>query len=57
MYRCRECHAEYKQKVEYCDCGNNTFDYIEDIKPVDEKKMHQPLTIEQKSEIISLFAI
>lgn len=53
MYRCRECHAEYKQKVEYCDCGNNTFDYIEDIKPVDEKKMHQPLTIEQKSEIIS----
>ena len=30
MYICRECKAEYKQKVDYCDCGNNTFDFVED---------------------------
>ena len=57
MYRCRECKAEYKEKVEYCDCGNNTFDYIEDTKPavksVPEKQTHRPLTLEQKSEIVS----
>ena len=35
MYRCKECKAE---------CGNDTFDYIEDKKS---------LTLEQKSEIVS----
>ena len=56
MYICKECGAKFAQKVEYCDCGNNTFDYIED-KPISPKKMvkhqKQPLTIEQKSEILS----
>lgn len=49
MYRCKECNATYKEKVEYCECGNNTFEYIQD-KVV---KNRQPLTLEQKSEIIS----
>lgn len=55
MYRCRECKAEYKHKVAYCDCGNNTFDYIEEksTKQASAPKARQPLTIEQKSEIIS----
>ena len=57
MYRCRECKAEYREKVEYCDCGNNTFDYIEDSKPAVKqasvKQPHSPLTLEQKSEIVS----
>ena len=51
MYRCRECKTEYKEKIEYCDCGNNTFDYIEDKICV--KKEKAPLTLEQKSELVS----
>lgn len=47
MYRCKECNAEYKTKPDYCDCGNDTFDYIE------EKPAKQPITLEQKSEIVS----
>ncbi len=53
MYRCRECKAEYKEKVEYCDCGNNTFDYIEDKIPVKKGKAKTPLTLDQKSELVS----
>ena len=30
MYRCKECKTEYKEKVEYCECGNNTFEEIAD---------------------------
>lgn len=47
MYRCKECNTEYKIKPDYCDCGNDTFDYIE------EKPVKQPITFEQKSEIVS----
>lgn len=56
MYRCKECKAEYKTKVDYCDCGNNTFDYIEEVV---QQKPKQPLTLEQKSEFVSriFFAI
>lgn len=56
MYRCKECKEEYKTKVDYCDCGNNTFDYIEEAIP---QKPKQPLTLEQKSEFVSrvFFAI
>ena len=53
MYICKECKAEYKEKVEYCDCGNNTFDYIEDEPQIQTKKPRQPLTLEQKSELVS----
>ena len=49
MYRCRECKTEYKTKVEYCECGNNTFEYIEDKIPQQRKSM----TLEQKSELVS----
>lgn len=56
MYICKECKAEYKEKVEYCDCGNNTFDYVEDEPIVQQTKISkpkQPLTLEQKSELVS----
>lgn len=53
MYRCRECKAEYNEKIEYCDCGNNTFDYIEDTKQPAKKQEKKPITLEQKSEIVS----
>ncbi len=51
MYICKECKTEYKEKVEYCDCGNNTFDYIEDKIII--KKEKTPLSLEQKSELVS----
>lgn len=28
MFICKECGQEYKNKPQYCDCGNNTFDEI-----------------------------
>lgn len=50
MYRCKECKAKYRTKVEYCDCGNNSFDYIEEaVQP----QIKTPLTLEQKSELVS----
>ena len=54
MYRCRECKTEYKTKVEYCECGNNTFDYIEDKIPQQKQQQQKNgMTLEQKSELIS----
>ena len=32
MYRCTDCFKEYKVCPEYCDCGNDEFDQIEDIQ-------------------------
>ena len=26
MYKCKECGAEYEQKPDYCDCGNDEFE-------------------------------
>ena len=34
MFKCKECGTEYKEKPDYCDCGNDTF---EEIKPAPEK--------------------
>lgn len=28
MYRCKDCKTIYKNKVDYCDCGNNIFEEI-----------------------------
>ena len=28
MYRCKECGAEYEEKPDYCDCGNDEFEVI-----------------------------
>ena len=53
MYRCKECKAEYKTKVEYCDCGNNTFDYIPDDAALRTQMHTAALTLEQKSELVS----
>lgn len=52
MYRCRECKAEYNQKVDYCDCGNNTFDVIYDA-PITEEKQ-SPINVKTPKDSISL---
>lgn len=28
MYKCKECGAEYKEKPDYCDCGNDEFEGV-----------------------------
>ena len=36
MYRCKECGAEYEEKPDYCDCGNDEFEGVivaEQISP------------------------
>lgn len=45
MYKCKECGAEYEEKPDYCDCGNDEF--IE-LSPVKEE---QTLTHEDKKPI------
>ena len=51
MYICKDCKTEYKTKVDYCDCGNNTFDFIDDTPP---KVTKEPLSIEQKKQLLSI---
>lgn len=31
MFKCVECGAEYKIKPDYCDCGNDMFELIDDL--------------------------
>lgn len=38
MFKCKDCGSEYKEKPDYCDCGNNTFEEIkEEIVSVNNK--------------------
>lgn len=55
MYVCRECKAEYKQKIDYCDCGNNTFDFVEDepLKAIKDEAKHAAAKINTQKDIIS----
>lgn len=39
MYRCKECGAEFEEKPDYCDCGNDEFDEV----GIEEKLEQQPL--------------
>lgn len=54
MYRCKECQAEYKEKVEYCECGNNTFEYIQDKPSQQIKKDITNDNLKRKSDIVSI---
>ncbi len=45
MFRCKECKTIYKEKVEYCDCGNNQFEEIADI-PVSSKQYYPDEDVE-----------
>jgi len=53
IYRCSECKSEYKEKLAYCACGNNTFDEIPDasISKKQVKKEIKPFDI---GKIISM---
>ena len=55
MYRCKDCQREYIKPVEYCECGNNTFDFIEENITVNtENNSKQAMTLEQKSQFVSI---
>ena len=36
MYRCTECHTEYTECPDFCDCGNDTFEEIEEKRQEEE---------------------
>lgn len=57
MYRCKECGQEYKVKPDFCDCGNDTFDEIEE--PLAGAKIPAEIKRLDKSELLSriIFAI
>ncbi len=42
MYRCKECGAEFEEKPDYCDCGNDEFDEV----GIEEKLEQQALKID-----------
>ena len=37
MFKCVECGLEYKTKPDYCDCGNDIFELIDDISEEPEQ--------------------
>lgn len=42
MYRCTECHAEYQDCPEYCDCGNDTFEEVVEEVYEEEEEYYEP---------------
>src|SRR5574344_1550980 len=47
-YKCKDCGKEFTEKVDYCSCGNNNFDTIEEnIRQAVKKPKFQPLPIEK----------
>ena len=59
MFKCLECGAEYSQKPDFCDCGNDTFEEIaEKVQPAQEyekesEPKHKKTFEEQYPEISS----
>ena len=54
MFRCCECGCEYKEKPDFCDCGNDTFDEVYETLP-QEKVKRTPIKLD-KSDILSWLA-
>ncbi len=45
MYRCTECHTEYTQCPDYCECGNNQFEeFVEQVYDEYDKEVYQAPT-------------
>ncbi len=44
LYKCKECKTVYNDKVDYCECGNNVFDEIEETPLVED---NQEVTVEE----------
>ena len=61
MFRCKECGAEYEEKPDYCDCGNDEFEEVgvgvnininttPENKQVDTAEIKQKISV-QKQEV------
>ena len=55
MFKCKDCGSEYKEKPDYCDCGNDTFDEIKDetigtIDKTEETKTQQQKESDNKKK-------
>ena len=37
MFKCSECKRLYKERVDYCDCGNNEFEEVQDTPQPSQK--------------------
>ena len=48
MFKCKDCGSEYKEKPDYCDCGNDTFDEIKDETIGTSDKTEETKTQKQK---------
>ena len=61
MFRCKECGAEYEEKPDYCDCGNDEFEEvvvgvnIKEQEPVRETKTEDfpQEKVEEKPPVMS----
>lgn len=62
LYKCLECKTVYKDKIDYCACGNNVFEEIEETPQVeDEQKASletsSPKPVLEERRIVSLAEI
>lgn len=57
MYKCKECKAVYKDKIDYCDCGNNVFEEISDVPVKSSETRVKPTPKPPKVQPLSVFAI
>lgn len=58
LYKCKECKTVYKDKVDYCECGNNLFDEIEETPQIeDEQEVTQeevlPVQVPERRALVS----
>lgn len=44
MFKCKECGCEYKDKPEFCDCGNDEFEEIDEVLQEVPQKVQQKVS-------------
>ena len=54
MFKCSECGAEFKIKPDFCDCGNDAFEEISEVKKNTAEQKHKK-TFNQQYPGISAF--
>ena len=53
MFRCKDCKTIYKNKVDYCECGNNIFEEIPD-EPVMTQAVEENYDIVPKKKLLPI---
>ena len=51
MYRCTECHAEYENLPDFCDCGNDSFEEVVEEEYYEEPEPPKPRKKPKKREL------